>query len=109
LRELGFAIEEHAHSVNALAPGSKLRIQFSTGGRYPAFIGRSIEAEVLGVHAKIASLEDAAQGNLWEYADPQRRLSKRKKDELDLIRLAERYPRLKSLYPPQLIEQIERG
>jgi hypothetical protein len=36
-------------------------------------------------------------------------LSKRKKDELDLIRLAEAYPALKSLYPRELIQQIDRG
>ena len=41
--------------------------------------------------------------------DRQRRLSKRKKHELDLIRLAEAYPRLKSLYPTELQDQIQRG
>jgi hypothetical protein len=48
-------------------------------------------------------------GELWDDGDPQRRLSKRKKDELDLIRLAEAYPELKSLYPDELKEQIDRG
>jgi hypothetical protein len=38
-----------------------------------------------------------------------RRLSKRKKDELDLIRLAERYPELMASYPPDLRAQIDRG
>jgi hypothetical protein len=41
-------------------------------------------------------------GKLWAYLDPARRLSKRKKDELDLIRLAEAYPVLKSSYPAEL-------
>jgi len=41
--------------------------------------------------------------------NPSRRLSKRKKDELDLIRLAEAYPQLRDLYPTDLREQIERG
>jgi hypothetical protein len=36
-------------------------------------------------------------------------LSKRKKDELDLIRLAEVYPDLKRLYPGELRELIDRG
>jgi hypothetical protein len=36
-------------------------------------------------------------------------LSKRKKDELDLVRLAEAYPELKAAYPGELREQIERG
>jgi hypothetical protein len=109
LTELGFQTEEHPHSVNALAPGSKLRAQFTTDARYQVFLERSVEADVLGVRVKVASLEDVTQGKLWAYSDPQRRLSKRKKDELDLIRLAEAYPMLKASYPYELTEQIDRG
>jgi hypothetical protein len=58
---------------------------------------------------KVARLEDVTQGKLWAYGDPQRRLSKRKKDELDLIRLAEAYPRLKSVLPQELQDQIDNG
>jgi hypothetical protein len=88
---------------------SDLRIQFTTDERYQAFPLRSVEAEVLGIHVKIACLEDVTQGKLWAYTDPRRRLSKRKKDELDLIRLAEAYPHLQALYPTELRDQIERG
>jgi hypothetical protein len=109
LEEQGFKIEIHQHSVNALAPGSELRIQFTTDERYEAFVARSVEADVLGMRVKIASLEDVTQGKLWAYGDPRRRLSKRKKDELDLIRLAEAYPRLKSLLPRELRDQIDKG
>lgn len=94
---------------NALAPSSKLRIQFTTDERYQPFLARSVEAEVLGIRARVASLEDVTRGKLWAYGDPQRRLSKRKKDELDLIRLAEAYPGLKSLYPSELQRQLDRG
>ena len=58
---------------------------------------------------KVACREDVTQGKLWAYGDPKRRLSKRKKNELDLIRLAEVYPDLKSLYPSELREQLDRG
>ena len=109
LREQGFKTEDHPHSVNAMAPGSELRIQFTTDARYQAFLEKALDARVLGVQVRIASLEDVTQGKLWAYSDPQRRLSKRKKDELDLIRLAETYPDLKSLYPVELKEQIDRG
>jgi hypothetical protein len=107
--EDGFKTEVHADSINALAPGSELRIQFTTDERYQAFPARCIEADVLGIRVKIACLEDVTQGKLWAYSDPRRRLSKRKKDELDLIRLAEAYPQLKSLYPGELQDQIDRG
>jgi hypothetical protein len=88
---------------------SELRIQFTTDERYQAFLARSVEAEVLGLRVRVASLEDVTQGKLWAYSDPRRRLSKRKKDELDLIRLAEAHPDLKSAYPGELREQIDRG
>jgi hypothetical protein len=109
LQEQGFRVEEHPHSVNVLPPGSELRIQFTTDARYQAFLSRSVEAMVLGVHVRVACLEDITRGKLWAYSDPHRRLSKRKKDELDLIRLAEAYPELRSLYPKELQEQLDRG
>jgi hypothetical protein len=109
LREQGFAIEEHEHSLNAQSPGSDLRIQFTTDARYQAFPARSVEAVVLGVAARVACLEDTTQGKLWAYSDPRRRFSKRKKDELDLIRLAEAWPDLRAMYPRELLEQIDRG
>ena len=109
LREIDFTVEEHPHSLNALAQGSELRIQFTTDARYQTFLERAVEATVLGVPVRVASLEDVTQGKLWAYSDPQRRLSKRKKDELDLIRLAERYPFLKARYPMELQVQLDRG
>ncbi|MGH9624492.1 MAG: hypothetical protein ACRD4G_09160 [Bryobacteraceae bacterium] len=109
LREQGFLAEEHPHSLNVRAPESELRIQFTTDKRHRAFLNRSVEAVVLGTRLRVASLEDVTQGKLWAWSDPHRRLSKRKKDELDLIRLAEAYPELKSRYSRDLAEQIARG
>jgi hypothetical protein len=109
LRELSFKTDQQLRSFNAQAPGSDLRIQFTTDERYQAFLARSSVSEVLGIQVRVASLQDVTQGKLWAYGDPQRRLSKRKKDELDLIRLAEAHPELKATYPQELKEQIERG
>jgi hypothetical protein len=109
LRQQGFKTEEHAHSVNATAAQSELRMQFTTDERYQPFLTRVVKSEVLGVRVRVACLQDVAQGKIWAYTDPERRLSKRKKDELDLIRLAETYPELKSLYPIELLQQLERG
>jgi hypothetical protein len=50
----------------------------------------------------------STRGELGAYGDPQRRLSKRK-NELDLVRLAEAYPELKSSYPAELQAQLDRG
>src|SRR4030088_2901181 len=64
LEEQGFRTEEHPHSVNALAPGSELRIQFTTDARYQAFLDRCVERVVLGVPVRVACLEDITQGKL---------------------------------------------
>jgi hypothetical protein len=95
-------------TAHAQAPRSELRIQFTTDERYQTFPARSVDANVLGIRVKVACREDVTQGKLWAYGDPGRRLSKRKKDELDLIRLAEAYPELRSLYPSELREQLDR-
>jgi hypothetical protein len=109
LKERGFQVERHLHSLNATPSNSQLRIQFTTDARYQAFLSRSVLGEALGVHVRLACLHDVAQGKLWAYSDPARRFSKRKKDELDLVRLAEAYPELKRMYPAELREQIERA
>ena len=106
LETAGFHIEAHEHSVNAQGAGSDLRIQFTTDPRYQEFPTRSVEAEVLGVRVRVACLEDIVRGKLWAYGDPKRRLSKRKKDELDLIRLVESYPHLRQQYPESLRKQL---
>lgn len=92
-----------------LRPEGELRIQFTTYPRYQAFLSRAEEQEVLGLRVRVANLEDVTQGKLWAYGDPGRRLSKRKKDELDLIRLAERYPELRRTYPVELLRQLDEG
>ena len=106
LEAQGFEVETHRHSVNVQARVSDLRIQFTTDERYQSFLSRSEKREVLGLSVMVASLEDVTRGKLWAYLDPERRLSKRKKDELDLIRLAEAHPELKGLYPKELREQL---
>ena len=109
LQSQGFRMEAHPDSLNAWPPGSKLRIQFSTDERYQDFLSRAMEQEVLSVLAKVACREDVTRRKLWAYGDPRRRLSKRKKDELDLIRLAEAYPQLRITYPKELQQVLDRG
>jgi len=102
LAALGFEVEDHPHSLNALRPGSQLRIQFTKDARYAAFPARAEIRETLGVRLRVAALADLVQAKVWSWSDPQRRLSKRKKDELDLIRVAEKYPQ----FIPQLPDAI---
>ena len=70
LRELSFKTDQQLHSFSAQAPGSDLRIQFTTDERYQAFLARSSVSEVLGIQVRIASLEDVTQGKLWPLRRP---------------------------------------
>ena len=106
LRMAGFAIQEFPHSFNAKKSASKLSLQFSTDLRYQDFPARAQPREVLGIVVPVAALDDLIQGKLLAWRDPARRLSKRKKDELDLIRIAEAYPEKKTAMPTDLTSQL---
>jgi hypothetical protein len=103
----GFDVTEHEHSVNAQMKGSELRVQFTVDQRYQKFLADTVTMKVLGESVPVASLENIVRGKVWAWSDPRRRLSKRKKDELDLIRIAEKYPELCALMPPMITEQLE--
>ena len=97
---------EYEHSVNAQRKGSELRIQFTTDRRYQDFLIDTKVKRVLDENVPVASLENVVRGKVWAWSDPRRRLSKRKKDELDLIRIAEKYPEHRNLMPPAITNQL---
>ena len=71
------------------------------------FLGSATECEVLEISVPVASLENIIRGKVWAWQDATRRLSKRKKDELDLIRLGESFPQLRALLPREIAAQLE--
>lgn len=102
----GFQVHEETWSLNARMPGSDLRIQFSKDPRYQSFLASTVPAKVLGCEADVASLRDLVTGKALAWSDPKRRLSKRKKDETDLIRLAEDYAEVRPMLPEELRRQL---
>ena len=107
LIKVGFSVEEFAHSLNAKMAKSDLRIQFSLDPRYQSFLSDTSVHDVLGQQVPVASLTNIVRGKVWAWSDQKRRLSKRKKDELDLIRILESYPQLSNLMPPEITSQVE--
>ena len=101
-----FAIQEFPPSINAQMKGSELRIQFTTGSRYQEFLNDTNLMEVLGEHVPVASLMNIVRGKIWAWSDQTRRATKRKKDELDLMRILEAYPELRSSMPEEISKQI---
>ena len=109
LMESGFSVEEFPHSLNAKMAGSDLRIQFTLDFRYQEFLTDSTVLEVLGQKVPVTSLANVVRGKTWAWRDETRRLSKRKKDELDLIRILEAYPEFAEQMPPDIRSQVEEG
>ncbi len=107
LQALGFIVEMHPHSINALLPGSRLRIQITINQRYGSFPSRATEAEIFGVKLPVASLKDLVQGKIWAATDGTRRPTKRQKDRLDLARIVERHPQALQWIPPGVVPEID--
>ena len=106
LSVLGFKVTRFEHSTNTQRPGSKLNLQFTTDSRYQDFLKDATDQEVLGIDVPVASLENIIRGKIWAWQDAKRRLSKRKKDELDLIRIAESHPGMRGLLPAEIVKQL---
>ena len=102
----GFSVQAFPHSLNATMPGSQLRIQFSLDPRYQGFVADTEEREVLGERVPVASLFNLVQGKIWAWTDHNRRPTKRKKDELDLMRILEAYPQLRGMMPKEISDQV---
>jgi len=102
----GFKVEEFPHSLNARMAGSDLRIQFSLDPRYQDFWKQSHMVEVLGQRVPVAALADVIRGKIWAWTDEKRRATKRKKDELDLMRILEAYPETRDAMPEAVKNQV---
>jgi hypothetical protein len=89
--------------LNISLPNSDLRVQIQTDSRYLEFPGRAVARSVLGLTLPIAALDDLLKGKIWAASDPLRRPTKRKKDMLDIARLVEKFPELRSKVPPELL------
>ncbi len=101
-----FQVESFPHSLNISSSGSNLRVQFQTDPRYGDFVERASMREVLGLQLPVASVEDVLQGKIWAASHPERRSTKRRKDLLDIERLLEAYPALKTRVPEEILKQL---
>ena len=81
--------ELKAVGFRAQRPGSKLNVRFTTDDRYQDFLWNLTR-----------------RGKVWAWQDEQRRSTKRKKDELDLMRIAESHPELRELIPAEIVKQL---
>jgi len=106
LEYAGFRVKKFEPSMNAQRSGSKRNVQFTTDPRYQEFLDSATEHEVSGMPVPVANLKGIVRGKLWAWQDEQRRSTKRKKDELDLMRFAEAYPELRPLIPAEIVKQL---
>jgi hypothetical protein len=106
LEDAGFKAERFQWSIN-LHGHSQVSVQISTESVYQTFPSRSVPADVHGILMRVASREDTLAGKLLAWSDTQRRPSKRQKDWLDILRLVEAHPELKSQLPPEALARLD--
>lgn len=106
LEALGFKMQAFPHSLNARRGASDLNIQFTTDPRYQEFVAQTECRAVLGIEVPVASLENLVRGKVWAWRDAKRRATKRKKDELDLLRIAEAHPQMRAMIPGEITAQL---
>lgn len=107
LVKTGFQAQRFEWSIN-LKGSSKISVQISTDEFYREYPSRSVVADVHGILMRVASLQDTLAGKVIAWRDSARRPSKRQKDLLDIMRLAESHPELKQDLPPDLAAQMPR-
>jgi hypothetical protein len=109
LEKSGFELESFPHSLNASMPGSELRIQLTLDPRYQEFLKETELREVLSQTVPVASLANVVRGKIWAWSDEKRRPTKRKKDELDLMRILEAYPEFRDVMPHEISRQVPKA
>jgi predicted nucleotidyltransferase len=62
--------------------------------------------KVLDQQVPVASLANVIRGKVWAWTDESRRPTKRKKDELDLMRILEKYPETRAMMPEEIGKQV---
>ena len=91
VKEFPFLINAQRRAERTETVASKLMVQFTKPGRYQSFVERTGLRPIFGIDVPVASLPDLVQGKLWAWNDPTRRPTKKLKDHLDLMRLAEEH------------------
>ncbi len=106
LEAAGFESKRFAWSIN-LNGSSRVSVQISTEDFYSDFPSRSVSAHVHGILMRVATLDDTLAGKIAAWGDDRRRPSKRQKDLLDIMRLVEAHPELRTKLPQQLVARLD--
>ncbi len=102
-----YKIKEYEHSINIYGEKNEdLIIQIQTDARYQPFIKNASVKTVLGYELQVVSIDNIFQGKIWAATDQGGRLSKRKKNELDILRLIEVKKELILLLPGELKKEL---
>lgn len=112
LRAADFRIKEFPYSMNAQRRAgptqradSMLMVQFSKPAEMQAYINRAVLRPMFGFDVPVAALPDLVAAKLAAWSEPKRRPNKRRKDEFDLLRLAEAHPEVVDPLLPETLRQ----
>lgn len=101
-----FRVSRKPRRIEITHPESSLRVHVLTETRYAEFVERAVPRALLGLTLPVAALEDVLRGKLWALEDPVRSPVQRQKDLLDIARLVEAHPALRSQVPAALQQRL---
>lgn len=99
-------VKEFKHSINVYSEKSDLRIQLQTAPELQKCLQNAMEKDILGYKLPVASIEDIFESKIASAIEPERRESKRRKDEADILRLIEVKKELKNMLPDELKKRL---
>ncbi|MEW6557218.1 MAG: hypothetical protein AB1349_07680 [Elusimicrobiota bacterium] len=99
-------IKKFKHSVYVYSKKSDLRIQLQTAPELQKCLKNATEKNVLGYKLPVASIEDIFESKIASALEPERRESKRRKDQSDILRMIEVKKRLLQLFPDELKKEL---
>lgn len=101
-----FFVKRFPRFLEITAESSRLRVYVHTDSRYVEFVDRATLRDVLGLKLPIARIQDVLQGKIWACEDKLRKATKRQKDLLDIARLIEVNPSLRSQVPGTMQQRL---
>jgi len=102
-----YTLRRFPHGLNVNLGASDLRVRVQIAPRYGDFVDRAVPGDVLGIPMYVAAARDVLWGKVWTAQNSSPRPSKRQKDLVDIARLIEAYPDLRTDVPADLLRRIE--
>jgi hypothetical protein len=101
-----FVVKRGPRLIEITAPNSRLRVNVHTDSRLAEFVERSGVRNVFDMSLPVARIEDVLSALVRAFEDTTRSAAQRRQDLMDMARLLELSPRLRSLVPGAIQQRL---